>query len=184
MFVVGFGSSMFFGTFIGSLADRLGRKRFCLLYIVLYILSCVTKYVGNHIQITIYIYYIYIYYYSLHNILYCPTPPPPILFDFHYFFFFDCFDKHDMYSYLYPRKLNHPTLYDPIVSFLICKHGPSLPSHKQINNNMKNLTGISKYFQCYSWEDFWVVWLLLCFSQSLMLGWYLNTIKEVMMANG
>jgi len=34
---------MFFGTFIGSLADRLGRKRFCLLYTGLYILSCLTK---------------------------------------------------------------------------------------------------------------------------------------------
>ena len=43
LFVAGFGSSMFFGTFIGSLADRLGRKRFCLLYAALYIASCLTK---------------------------------------------------------------------------------------------------------------------------------------------
>ena len=39
LFVAGFGSSMIFGTFIGSLADRMGRKRFCILYALFYILS-------------------------------------------------------------------------------------------------------------------------------------------------
>jgi len=48
LFVAGFGSSMFFGTFIGSLADRLGRKRFCLLYAALYIASCLTKHVRGY----------------------------------------------------------------------------------------------------------------------------------------
>jgi MFS family permease len=47
LFVAGFGSSMFFGTFVGSLADRLGRKRFCLLYTGLYIASCLTKHVKS-----------------------------------------------------------------------------------------------------------------------------------------
>jgi MFS family permease len=47
LFVAGFGSSMFFGTFVGSLADRLGRKRFCLLYAILYIASCLTKHVKS-----------------------------------------------------------------------------------------------------------------------------------------
>lgn len=43
LFVAGFGSSMVFGTFIGSLADKMGRKKFATLYCVLYILSCFTK---------------------------------------------------------------------------------------------------------------------------------------------
>ena len=43
LFVGGFGASMIFGTFAGSLADRFGRKRACQLYCVLYILSCATK---------------------------------------------------------------------------------------------------------------------------------------------
>ena len=47
LFVAGFGSSMFFGTFVGSLADRLGRKRFCVLYSALYIASCLTKHVNS-----------------------------------------------------------------------------------------------------------------------------------------
>ena len=33
----GFGSSMVFGTFIGSLADKMGRKNFCILYAAFYI---------------------------------------------------------------------------------------------------------------------------------------------------
>ena len=48
LFVAGFGSSMIFGTFIGSLADRFGRKKFCLLYIVTYIASCLTKHVNSY----------------------------------------------------------------------------------------------------------------------------------------
>jgi MFS family permease len=43
LFVAGFGSSMLFGSFVGALADRFGRRRFCQLYCVLYILSCATK---------------------------------------------------------------------------------------------------------------------------------------------
>ncbi|EER17174.1 conserved hypothetical protein [Perkinsus marinus ATCC 50983] len=45
LFVCGFASSMLLGTFIGSLADRFGRKKFCMLYCCLYILSCVTKHI-------------------------------------------------------------------------------------------------------------------------------------------
>ncbi|KAH9253172.1 hypothetical protein BASA81_008854 [Batrachochytrium salamandrivorans] len=47
LFVVGFGASMVMGTFVGSLADSRGRKKFCLLYAVLYIASCCTKHVDN-----------------------------------------------------------------------------------------------------------------------------------------
>eukprot|EP01035_Chromulina_nebulosa_P054611 gene54611-74825_t len=43
LFVCGFGSSMIFGTFIGGLADSMGRKRACILYSVCYILACITK---------------------------------------------------------------------------------------------------------------------------------------------
>lgn len=43
LFVGGFGASMIFGTFVGAAADKLGRKRACLLYCALYIASCVTK---------------------------------------------------------------------------------------------------------------------------------------------
>ena len=48
LFVAGFGSSMIFGTFAGALADRLGRKRACQLYCVLYTLACVTKHVKSY----------------------------------------------------------------------------------------------------------------------------------------
>ena len=43
LFIVGFGSSMLFGTFAGSMADRYGRRLSCLLYCALYIISCLTK---------------------------------------------------------------------------------------------------------------------------------------------
>jgi MFS transporter, MFS domain-containing protein family, molybdate-anion transporter len=43
LFIVGFGSSMLFGTFVGGLADRYGRKLNCLIFTVLYGISCVTK---------------------------------------------------------------------------------------------------------------------------------------------
>lgn len=46
LFVCGFGSSAAFGTFIGSMADRSGRRLFALLYCVLYIVSCLTKHVN------------------------------------------------------------------------------------------------------------------------------------------
>ena len=48
LFVGGFGASMVFGTFVGAAADKLGRKRLCQLYCVLYILSCVTKHARNY----------------------------------------------------------------------------------------------------------------------------------------
>jgi len=48
LFVAGFGSSMVFGTFIGSLADKMGRKKFATLYCMLYILSCFTKHSPNY----------------------------------------------------------------------------------------------------------------------------------------
>lgn len=43
LFIVGFGSSMLFGTFVGSLADRYGRRFNCLIFTVLYSISCATK---------------------------------------------------------------------------------------------------------------------------------------------
>ena len=43
LFIVGFGSSMIFGTFAGSMADRYGRRLSCLMYCALYIVSCLTK---------------------------------------------------------------------------------------------------------------------------------------------
>jgi MFS family permease len=43
LFVAGFGSSMLFGTIVGSFADKYGRRANCILYGILYGLSCVTK---------------------------------------------------------------------------------------------------------------------------------------------
>ncbi|XP_024383533.1 uncharacterized protein [Physcomitrium patens] len=43
LFIAGFGSSMIFGTVVGSLADRYGRKRMSVIYCITYILSCFTK---------------------------------------------------------------------------------------------------------------------------------------------
>ena len=48
LFVAGFGSSCVFGTFVGSLADSLGRKRGALVYCVTYILSCLTKHWNSY----------------------------------------------------------------------------------------------------------------------------------------
>uniref|UniRef100_A0A183BYP2 Molybdate-anion transporter n=1 Tax=Globodera pallida TaxID=36090 RepID=A0A183BYP2_GLOPA len=47
LFIAGFGSSLLFGTFIGSIADKFGRKTNCLLYAVLYGVSCVTKHFAD-----------------------------------------------------------------------------------------------------------------------------------------
>lgn len=47
LFVVGFGSSMVFGTLIGSFADKYGRRANCVLYGILYGLACVTKHFNN-----------------------------------------------------------------------------------------------------------------------------------------
>ena len=48
LFVGGFGSSMIFGTFIGAAADKMGRKRLCQVYCILYFLSCVTKHAHHY----------------------------------------------------------------------------------------------------------------------------------------
>jgi MFS family permease len=47
LFVCGFGSSMVFGTVVGSLADKFGRRRFTLLYCVLYALACLSKHFAS-----------------------------------------------------------------------------------------------------------------------------------------
>lgn len=43
LFVVGFGTSMISGSFVGSLADKYGRKKMCLAYSLLYSICCWTK---------------------------------------------------------------------------------------------------------------------------------------------
>ncbi|KAF4350889.1 hypothetical protein F8388_008071 [Cannabis sativa] len=43
LFIAGFGSSMLFGTIVGSLADKQGCKRARVTYCITYILSCITK---------------------------------------------------------------------------------------------------------------------------------------------
>ena len=43
LFVAGFGSSMVFGSFIGGMADACGRRKFVILFAVIYALSCMTK---------------------------------------------------------------------------------------------------------------------------------------------
>jgi MFS family permease len=48
LFVCGFGSSMIVGTFVGGLADKLGRKNMCILYSVCYIMACCTKMVNEY----------------------------------------------------------------------------------------------------------------------------------------
>jgi len=45
--VAGFGASAIFGTFVGSWADKFGRRKFAFLYCVLYIISCMTKHVKS-----------------------------------------------------------------------------------------------------------------------------------------
>ncbi|XP_009358691.1 molybdate-anion transporter [Pyrus x bretschneideri] len=48
LFIAGFGSSMLFGTVVGSLADKQGRKRACITYCITYILSCFTKHFPDY----------------------------------------------------------------------------------------------------------------------------------------
>ncbi|KAJ7544041.1 hypothetical protein O6H91_09G062700 [Diphasiastrum complanatum] len=48
LFIAGFGSSMVFGTIVGSLADKYGRKRAGITYCVTYILSCFTKHSSQY----------------------------------------------------------------------------------------------------------------------------------------
>jgi Na+/melibiose symporter-like transporter len=43
LFVAGFGSSMVFGSFIGGMADWGGRKRFVMVFCLIYAASCATK---------------------------------------------------------------------------------------------------------------------------------------------
>lgn len=43
LFIAGFGASLLFGTVVGSLADKYGRKKAALLYCATYICSCITK---------------------------------------------------------------------------------------------------------------------------------------------
>lgn len=48
LFIVGFGSSLLFGTIVGSMADKYGRKRLCCMFGVLYSISCLTKHSGQY----------------------------------------------------------------------------------------------------------------------------------------
>ncbi|CAF0937751.1 unnamed protein product [Brachionus calyciflorus] len=47
LFIAGFGSSLFFGTIVGSFADKYGRRFNCILYGVLYGIGCITKHFNN-----------------------------------------------------------------------------------------------------------------------------------------
>mmetsp|Transcript_115250 Transcript_115250/g.304350 ORF Transcript_115250/g.304350 Transcript_115250/m.304350 type:complete len:509 (-) Transcript_115250:3-1529(-) len=48
LFVMGFASSMVFGSVVGIITDRYGRKRCALLYCGLYVVSCATKHFKNY----------------------------------------------------------------------------------------------------------------------------------------
>lgn len=47
LFIAGFGSSMIFGTIVGGLADKHGRRRAALLYCASYAFGCVTKHFNS-----------------------------------------------------------------------------------------------------------------------------------------
>lgn len=47
LFVVGFGASALFGTVVGSMADQKGRKKFAMLYCIIYFGHCATKHVNS-----------------------------------------------------------------------------------------------------------------------------------------
>ncbi|CAF1141904.1 unnamed protein product [Rotaria sp. Silwood1] len=47
LFIAGFGSSMIFGTIVASLADKYGRRNTCIMYGILYGISCATKHSSN-----------------------------------------------------------------------------------------------------------------------------------------
>lgn len=47
LYIAGFASSAFFGTFVASLADKYGRRKNAIVYSVAYILSCATKHSSN-----------------------------------------------------------------------------------------------------------------------------------------
>ena len=48
LFVAGFGSSLIFGTFVGSLADQFGRRFNCIIYGLTYAAGCITKHFPNY----------------------------------------------------------------------------------------------------------------------------------------
>lgn len=48
LFVAGFGSSFIFGTFIGSLADKFGRKKFTQIFCIVYIVHNFTKHFNDY----------------------------------------------------------------------------------------------------------------------------------------
>lgn len=48
LFVAGFGSSMIFGSFVGSVADKGGRRLFVIIFAVVYLASCMTKHFKNY----------------------------------------------------------------------------------------------------------------------------------------
>lgn len=47
LFIAGFGSSMIFGTIVGALADKHGRKRAALIYVATYTFGCFTKHFNS-----------------------------------------------------------------------------------------------------------------------------------------
>mmetsp|Transcript_6689 Transcript_6689/g.10544 ORF Transcript_6689/g.10544 Transcript_6689/m.10544 type:complete len:438 (-) Transcript_6689:2567-3880(-) len=47
LFVIGFVSSAVFGTLVGGLSDRFGRKKTCVIFTVLYALCCLNKHSSN-----------------------------------------------------------------------------------------------------------------------------------------
>ena len=48
LYICGFGSSLLFGTYVAAVADTYGRKSNCLLYCLVYSLSCLTKNSPNY----------------------------------------------------------------------------------------------------------------------------------------
>ena len=48
LFIAGFGEFTIFGTVVGSMADKQGRKAAALVYVVTYIVSCVTKHWSDY----------------------------------------------------------------------------------------------------------------------------------------
>lgn len=60
---------MVFGTVVGSLGDRFGRKSASLLYVLMYIASCVTKHWSNYEVCS------YFFYRSSKYVGQAPKPP-------------------------------------------------------------------------------------------------------------
>ena len=73
LFVAGFGSSMVFGSFIGGMADAGGRKKFVILFAMVYASSCMTKreYRGFFVVC------IHVYTSTASTIIIIPPPPAP-----------------------------------------------------------------------------------------------------------